>query len=333
MTKPTVFMYSGQGSQYFHMTRELYEQHPRYRLWLDYCDDIAAPILGDTVLDTMFDPARTKGDPFDSLAESSAALLCVEYSLTRVVQEMGYRPDILLGYSLGEITAAVVAGVFSLERGISFAVEFARILAERTPLSGMLAIVASPEIVRSRPGLFADCRVTGRNFDNNFVVSGRIEAIQRLRDTLDVEGITCQRLPVNYGVHTDLIDPVEHRVRDVLSGVSFDPPQLPIVSSASAERVAAVTPDSVWAAMRSPVEFAQSITNMTAAGDATFIDLGPSGTLATFVKYILPSGCGSAQISTINRFGQDLKSLRDFQVQAAPLLADNTSEPRENSRL
>jgi bacillaene synthase trans-acting acyltransferase len=317
MTKQIVFMYSGQGSQYFHMTRELYERHPRYRLWLEHCDDVARPILGTSVLDTIFDPRRRTSDPFDSLADSNAALLCVEYSLTRVVREMGYQPDVLLGYSLGEITAAVVAEVFSLEFGISFAVEFARIVEEKSPLSGMLAVVGAAELVRSHAGWFADCWVTGRNFRGNFVVSGRVEAVAQLERRLNRANIVCQRLPVNYGVHTELIDPVEEHVRGVLGAESFAQPQIPIVSSASTDRIGAVTADVIWAAMRSPVEFATTIEKLTAAGDATFIDLGPSATLATFVKYILPPDSGSVQVHTINRFGQDLKSLSEFQAQTA----------------
>lgn len=319
MTGPTVFMYSGQGSQYFHMTRELYERHPRYRLWLEHCDDVAFPVLGTSVLETLFDPARRKSDPFDSLADSNAALLCVEYSLTRVVQEMGYQPDVLVGYSLGELTAAVVAEAVSLEFGISFAVEFARMLAERTPLSGMLAVLCSEEILRSHAGLFADCWVTGRNFDGNFVVSGPVEAVARLEQALGRESVVCQRLPVNYGVHTELIDPVEDQVRALLGTASFAPPRIPMVSCASTDRVVELTADGIWAAMRRPVDFAQTIEKMTADGDATFIDLGPSATLATFVKYILPPGSGSVQAHTISRFGQDLDSLRDFQAQTASI--------------
>lgn len=318
MTKPTVFMYSGQGSQYFHMTRELYERHPRYRLWLEHCDDIARPVLGTSVLDRIFDPGRLKSDPFDSLADSNAALLCVEYSLTRVVQEMGCHPDVLLGYSLGEITAAVVAEVFPLEYGIAFAVEFARIVEQRTPPSGMLAVVGAADLLRSRAGWFADCWVTGRNFAGNIVVSGPVEAVTQLEHRLQSAGVVCQRLPVNYGVHTPLIDPVEAQVRDVLGTASFAPPRFPIVSSASTDRVDAVTADGVWAAMRRPVEFAQTIEKLIVAGDAIFVDLGPSGTLATFVKYILPPGSGSEQVPTITRFGQDLKSLGEFQGRTAP---------------
>ncbi|MCX5214365.1 acyltransferase domain-containing protein [Kitasatospora sp. NBC_00240] len=319
MTRPTVFMYSGQGSQYFHMTAELYERHPRYRLWLDHCDEIASPILGKSLLDTVFDPGRQKSDPFDSLADSNAALLCVEYSLTRVVQELGYRPDALLGYSLGEITAAVVAEVFPLELGISFAVDFARLLAERTPRAGMLAIVGPPELLLTHQSLFAGCWVTGRNFDGNFVVSGHAARIDALQAALRHEGVLCERLPVNWGVHTELIDPVEAEVRGLLGGLDFAPPQIPIVSATAAGLVDAVTADGIWAAMRNPVEFSRTVGKMTAETDATFIDLGPSATLATFVKYLLPPGSGSVQTSTINRFGNNLKSMSDFQEQTASI--------------
>ncbi|MEV7775540.1 acyltransferase domain-containing protein [Kitasatospora sp. NPDC086791] len=325
MTKPIVFMYSGQGSQYFHMTRELYDHNPRYRLWLEHCDEIASPVLGRSLLDVVFDPDRQKSDPFDSLADSNAALLCVEYSLTRVVQELGYRPDYLLGYSLGELTAAVVAEVLPLESAISFAVDFARLLADRTPRSAMLAVVGSAELLRTRPELFADCWVTGRNFDGNVVVSGLVAAVERLQAALEAEGVLCQRLPVNYGVHTELIDPVEAEVRRLLDAVDFHPPRIPIVSAAATTVVDAVTPDGVWAAMRSPVEFARTVRRTLAAGDADFIDLGPSATLATFVKYLLPPGSDSTQAGTINRFGNDLKSMGDFQAGTASLRGRATS--------
>lgn len=315
MKKSTVFMYSGQGSQYFHMTRELYEQNPRYRLWMDHCDDVCSPILGKSLLDTMFNPRLGRSDPFDSLADSNAALLCVEYSLTRVVQELGYQADFLLGYSLGEITAAVVAGVFSLDTAITLAVEFALLLEERTPRAGMLAVVGSTELLRTHAALFRRCWVTGRNFANNFVVSGRFADIEVLQSTLEKKNILCQRLPVNYGVHTELMDPVEEPSRRIFGALSLAPPQIPMISSASTGPLGSMSPDNLWAAMRRPVEFSRTVEKIIVEGDATFIDLGPSATLATFVKYLLPSGSGSTQLSTINRFGNDLKSMTEFQSQ------------------
>lgn len=319
MTKPVVFMYSGQGSQYFHMTRELYECNARYRLWLEHCDEIASPLIGKSLLDTVFDPRRDKSDPFDSLPDSSAALICVEYSLTRVVQELGHECDFLLGYSLGEITAAVVAEALPLEDGIGFAVEFARLLERRTPRSGMLAVFGSPDLLRTHESLFAHCWVTGRNFEGNFVVSGHAADIDALERALEAQSVLCQRLPVDYGVHTELIDPVEEQARRLMDSLSFAPPQIPVISSATAEKVDEVSADGVWAAVRRPVEFSRTIEKVTAASGATFVDLGPSATLATFVKYIAgPVGC-SSHVSAVNRFGNDVKSMSDFQAFMAAL--------------
>ncbi|MCX2924129.1 acyltransferase domain-containing protein [Streptomyces sp. NEAU-W12] len=319
MTRPVVFMYSGQGSQYFHMTRELYEHNARYRLWLEHCDEIASPLIGKSLLDTVFDPRRDRSDPFDSLPDSSAALICVEYSLTRVVQELGHECDFLLGYSLGEITAAVVAEALPLEDGIGFAVEFARLLERCSPRSGMLAVVGSQGLLRTHESLFADCWVTGRNFEGNFVVSGRAADIDVLERALEAESVLCQRLPVDYGVHTELIDPVEEQARRLMDSLSFAPPQTPVISSATAERVDEVSADGIWAAVREPVEFSRTIEKVTAAGGATFVDLGPSATLATFVKYIVGPGGGSSHVSAVNRFGNDVKSMDDFQAFMAAL--------------
>nr|QLG04876.1 PulO [Streptomyces sp.] len=319
MTKPVVFMYSGQGSQYFHMTRELYEHNARYRLWLEHCDEIASPIIGKSLLDTVFDPRRDRSDPFDSLPDSSAALVCVEYSLTRVVQELGYECDALLGYSLGEITAAVVAEALPLEDGIGFAVEFARLLEQRTPRSGMLAVVGSPELPRTHASLFTGCWVTARNFDGNFVVSGRAADIDGLERALESERILCQRLPVDYGVHTELIDPVEEPARRLMDALSFAPPRIPVISSATADRGDTVSADGLWAAVRQPVEFSRTIEKVIAGGGATFVDLGPSATLATFVKYIAAPGGGSSHVSAVNRFGNDMKSMDDFRAFMAAL--------------
>ncbi|NQZ12186.1 MAG: acyltransferase domain-containing protein, partial [Algicola sp.] len=122
MKKPIVFMFSGQGAQYYHMGKELYECHPRFALWMDHCDEIVEPLIGTSLIDILYDESVTKGDPFDRVLYTNPALLCIQYSLSRVLMEMDIQPDYLLGYSLGEFTAAVVSGVMSLEEGLELLV-------------------------------------------------------------------------------------------------------------------------------------------------------------------------------------------------------------------
>ncbi|WP_067499183.1 acyltransferase domain-containing protein [Actinoplanes sp. TFC3] len=312
-----VFMYSGQGSQYYQMTRQLYEQNERYRLWLDYCDEIAEPVLGRSVLEVIFADDRARSEPFDSLPDSSAALMCVEYSLTRLVRELGHEPDLLLGYSLGEVTAAVVAEALSLEDGLTIAVEFGRLLEASTPPSAMLAVVGAQHLRREAGSLAGGCWVTATNFTGNFVLTGRLADVERVQGELERDGVLCQRLPVNFGVHTPLIDPVREQALAVLGAARPGLPRIPLMSSAGADGVSAVSGGSLWSAMRRPVEFDRTVAKLLAGGDAQLMDLGPSATLATFVKYLLPPGSSSTQVSTINRFGNDIKSLRDFQAAAA----------------
>lgn len=159
--------------------------------------------------------------------------------------------------------------------------------------------------------------MTGVNFDGNFVISGREPDVDTAQRALERETVLCQRLPVNYGVHTELIDPVHDAALRLLDDVTFTTPSIPLVSSVSAGRVDALSPERIWSAIREPVEFARTIGAILAEGDAIFMDIGPSATLATFVKYLLPADSGSVQVGTVNRFGNDQKSLREFQAHLA----------------
>src|SRR5688572_6962505 len=106
----TVFMFSGQGSQYFHMGRALYERSDVFRAELDHLDALATPLVGQSVVRALYDERRSKADTFDRLALTSPAIFMVEWALARAVVEAGVRPDVVLGVSNGSFAAAVMAG-------------------------------------------------------------------------------------------------------------------------------------------------------------------------------------------------------------------------------
>lgn len=309
MKKPIVFMFSGQGSQYYHMGKELYEGHPRFRLWMDHCDEIVHALTGTSLIDVIYREGVNKSEPFDRILHTNPALLCIEYSLARVLMEMDIQPDYLLGYSLGEIAASVVSGAVSLEDGLQLSVEYARLLEENCRPAGMLAIIESEDVVDRFPGIFRNCSLTGRNFEKNFVVSGLLEDIQRLQEALKRENIVCQRLPVNYGFHTELMDPVEDRFKNLARKTVFSPIGIPVVSALKTGGVREIDVDYLWEVVRYPVEFGKTVRQMLRNEDYAFIDAGPSGTLATFVKYLLPAGSRSTHFETINPFGRNLSTL------------------------
>ena len=301
-------MYSGQGSQYYHMGKELYDKHPRFRLWMNHCSEIVSPLLSEPLLKVLYSPESSKSKPFDDITFTNPALLSIEYSLTRVLMESGIRPDYLLGYSLGEFAAAVVSGVMSLEDGLGMSVKYAHILKDKTPNSGMLAVIDSSQIIHDFPNLFEKCWLTGRNFNSNFVVSGLSKHIDELQKNLSAKGIICQKLPVNYGFHTELIDPVEADFKALFDTINLQSPQIPVISAYRTEIIDDINHDFFWNVNRYPVEFETTISKML-DDDYHFIDVGPSGTLATFIKYLSKPSSSSSFIETINQFGKDIKTI------------------------
>jgi len=306
-------MFSGQGSQYYHMGKELYENHPRFKLWMDHCDQIARPLLQKSLIDILYQQ-HNKSEPFDRLIYTNPALLCLEFSLSKVLMEMDLQPDYVLGYSLGEIIASVVSGVLLLSEGIELVVEFAEIFEKNAQPGGMLAIINSADIIDQYPELFQNCWLAGKNFQSSFVVSGSIENIQILQSELDKKQVISQKLPVNYAFHTKLAEPYEQKFKQLGADFNYVSGKIPIISALKTEQVDKVDETHFWDVLRNPVEFEKTIRKMVSKDDYVFIDLGPSGTLAAFVKYILPSHSNSICLETINQYGKNLSSLEKLKA-------------------
>ena len=309
MSKPIVFMFSGQGSQYFQMGRELYENHPRFKMWMDHCDEIVEPLIDASLVEIIYDDSKHKTEPFDRLLHTNPALLSIQYAMARVLMENGIKPDYVLGYSLGEFVASVICGAITLEEGLELLVEYARILESDTPLSGMMAVIESQSIITEKPQLFDKVWVSGRNFDKHFVVSGLKQDVDNLESTLKGMGTIHQQLAVRYGFHTELIDPVKDQFMQLAGMVDMYPIEIPTWSGLKAGRLDEVTEDYLWQVTREPVEFQKVVKAMLAEGDYTFIDAGPSATLSTFVRYILPQGSQSEFHEVLNQYGKNLTNL------------------------
>ena len=310
MNKPIVFMFSGQGSQYYQMGKELYENHSGFRHWMQYCDEIVNPLIQQSLIDIIYQQT-TKGQDFDRLLYSSPALLCIEYSLAQVLMEMGIKADFLLGYSLGEMTAAVISGNVSLQSGIQFVIKLANLIENESSTSKMLAILESSDIIKQEPYLFQNVWLTGKNFPKNFVVTGFPNEIEILKAALTKKNILFQELAVKYGFHTELLDSIETPIKQLIQTINFSATDnIPIFSLLSAKPKPAMDEEALWKIIRYPVDFENFINLMLKDDNYVFIDVGPSGTLATFMQYTLPSGSHSVALQTINRFGNNLQSLK-----------------------
>ncbi len=312
LAKPVIFMFSGQGSHYYHMGRELFEKQPYFRAWLLKGDRLARERLGVSVLAELYAPEKQKSDYFSRTLFSHPAIFLVEYSLAQTLIEQGLEPDYVLGASLGSFAALAMAGGLTFEAALPAVIEQAECLERHCPPGGMTAILDTPDLFDQTPWLWQQSTLAGINFDTHFVVSAKQEKLVVIQQALKEVGITAQDLPVSYAFHSPGIDPARETYCNFLQNLSRQAQQIPFICCASGVERAEIPEDYLWTVIREPIHFRQTIANLENQRAWSYIDLGPSSTLATFVKYNLTANSASDIFSIMTPFGRDVSNLNQL---------------------
>ncbi|MEU7635670.1 ACP S-malonyltransferase [Streptomyces sp. NPDC039016] len=317
MTVPTVFMFSGQGSQYHGMGQGLYRAEPVFREALDRLDAVAGAEIGTSVLGRMYTPGRSRGEPFDDIEFTHPAIVMVELALAETLVAYGIEPDLLLGASLGEFTAAVLAGVLDADACLRLLVRQARALRD-APRGGMLAVLDDVALHQDLPVLRERTEIAARNYPGHFVVSGAEADLVAAEEALRARQVVCQRVPVGYAFHSRLMDAGEPLFRSVMAGTALRPPRIPVVSCASTGEVPRVTVDHLWRATRQPIEYAETLAALERRGPFQYLDLGPAGTLHNFARKGLSASSRSRSLPLLGPLGEDTRSLAAVRAAVAP---------------
>lgn len=285
MMRPIVFMYSGQGSQYYQMGQEFYHSHPAFRQSFDEADVIVRDLLGCSIRDEIFSQPISR--EFSDFAASQPALVVIQYATTRMLISEGIEPDWVWGYSAGELIAAVVSGVWSLETALRLTTTQTHQVADNCPPGGMLAVLGSPALFDDIDDLRTNGSLAAVNYANHFVVAGEEDGMRRMETALKNRHVVYQRLPVRFGFHSPAIDAAAAPFQAYCATqLMLRQPSIPMLSSVTAEQVSTITTSHFWHAMRGMVRFSDALDAMMQhVTDGIFIDCGPSGTLATFLKY------------------------------------------------
>jgi len=320
--KPVVFMFPGQGSQYYHMGKELYQKHPVFRKQMEQLDGIIVDMTGESILHQLYDDKRKISDIFDCIRYTHPAIFMVEYALARVLTGSSPEPDIVMGSSLGEFTAAVLSGVITLEKAVEMVVKQAEIIAAHCPQDdgGMLTIIHDPSLYRDTPLLHQHTDLAGINYNSHFVVSGKKQALNEIQHFLQEKDITFQLLPVSFAFHSRWIEPAELAYCSYLKGTRFHRPTRRFISCMTGREMDEIPAGYFWQIVRQPMVFQEALQNLEKIGNHIYIDLGPSGTMANFVKKGVapPTHSRSAEPSTsihftiMTPFGSDLKRLEQL---------------------
>lgn len=314
MSPPTVFLYSGQGSQHFGMGARLYRDEPVFRAELDRLDGMVAELCGESVVARMY--GGRAGEPFTETLVTHPAIVMVELAATALLRAEGIVPDLLLGSSLGEFTAAAVSGVLTVPECLRLVVAQARALAGLAP-GGMLAVLADPALHQRMPELREHTDLAARNGPEHFVVSGPEDALVAAEAALRRARVACQRVAVEHAFHSRWLADRRDACRQLLDGLELRPPRIPIVSCAAGEPVTRPTAEHYWQVVSGPIEFERAVRGLEARGPHRYVDLGPSGTLHNLTAGLLGPD-RSRSYPLLSLFGRDHRLLADVRAAFRP---------------
>ncbi len=279
--RKTAFMFSGQGSQYAGMGAALYERFPLFRQLVDECDALFAEHLGRSIrellLGTADDPEAIKLTQY-----TQPALFTLEYALARLWQSWGVRPNVLIGHSIGEVTAAAVAGLFSLPDAVTLVAARARLMGAVRAPGGMAAVTAPAEDVAPLLDAHPDLALAGVNAPDQCVISGASDALDRVVAELKAREIRVERLTVSQAFHSPLMAEVYDDFRAALDGITFHEPSISLISNVTGKlaRLKEIGTADYWVRhIGEPVQFLAGIRAVARRGRHALVEIGPSSAL------------------------------------------------------
>lgn len=312
MSKPTVLMFSGQGSQYYQMGQQLRNNDAVFREHLEALDETAASRLGFSVIEHLYHDELTPRHAFADPPTSNAAIVMVESALAATLSAKGIVPDVVLGASLGTFSGASVAGALTAEDAVRLVIDLGREIAAGVADGGMVAVLDRPELHQEDDVLRRNATLAGVNSARHFVLAAEKAELDRVNERLQHLGVTHQVLNAARPFHAESMDPAEQACKARLREQRFSAPQLPIVCCSLQLPVRALGPALLWQSMREPIQFADSIANLEAQGPHRYIDAGPAGSLAAMLNNSDQLVDGSSAETVMSPFGGGADRLRSL---------------------
>ena len=284
--RPVAFLFPGGGAQYVGMGRQLYAEEPVFKNCIDRCAGLLQEELGRDLRDLIFADDDLDKATAESERPSCALpmLFSVEYVLAQLWMDWGIKPSAMIGHSMGEYTAACVAGVITLEQGLGKVALRGRLF-ERLPEGAMASVPLLPD--EARRYIPSELDIAAVNRPDAIVASGAIAAIDQMQRALESQEIPSTRIHINVAAHSRLVEPILEEFEEHLRSLDLLEPQIPYISNVTGTwiRPDEATDPRYWVGgLRQTVRFSEGLTTIFGEGDQSLLEVGPGQTLSTFAR-------------------------------------------------
>ena len=310
--RKVVFVFAGQGSQWFGMGRQLLEQEPAFRAALAQCDEAMREYVDWSVLEQLAaDAAHSRLDEINVIQPT---LFAVQVALAALWRSWGVEPDAVIGQSMGEVAAAQVAGALSLEDAARVICRRSRLLRSRSGRGRMAVVELSLEQARRALAGYEDrLSIAVSSSPVSTVLSGDPAALEEIARQLQREEVFCRLVNVDVASHSPQMEPLRAELLEALEGLRPRPPLVPIYSTVTEGDSNGARFDAGywWRNLREPVLFSSTVERLLESGHNIFLELGPHPILQSAIQQVLHH---------LGREGSVLASLRREEEERAVML-------------
>ncbi|HLW68234.1 MAG TPA: type I polyketide synthase, partial [Gemmataceae bacterium] len=322
---PLVFVFTGQGAQWWAMGRQLLEREPVFRRSVREIDKLLRPLAGWSLIEEM-----TRGEKESNIDRTDVAqpgIFGLQVALAELWKSWGIEPSRVIGHSVGEVAAAYCAGVYSLADAVKIIYHRSRLQNSTGGRGRMLAAGISAAEARVAIGAETDrVQIAVFNSPNLVTLSGDTEPLEQIAARLEKENKFVRWLRIQYAFHTHQMDPIKDELLRVLTDIKPRPSRIPFISTVTGGLLSGDRLDAMywWKNVRQPVLFAPAIANLLRGREETFLEIGPHPALASSINECMKEQGRSGSVfhslrRETNESLEMLKNLAGMHVRGLPI--------------